>query len=167
MKNKTRLFAVIIIFQIISANIINSQENVDSNGHIKITSGGKIAISSDKTQPPSISAEASAEYDLFAKNGILTKDYGIYPNSFWPDYVFRDNYELMDLKELENFIERYKHLPNMPSEENIAMKGYKIHEMNVAFLEKIEELTLYILLQEKRLSKLEHQLTSLKKTILK
>ncbi len=73
----------------------------------------------------------------------------------WCDYVFDDNYELPNLTELEAFIKENKHLPNIPSEEEAIENGVDIVEMNLMLLEKIEELTLIIIEQDKRLSELE------------
>jgi hypothetical protein len=71
----------------------------------------------------------------------------------WADEVFDENYRLMDLKELRNFIKEHRHLPEIPSEEEIKEKGYDHHEMNRLLLKKIEELTLYIMELENRIKK--------------
>lgn len=73
----------------------------------------------------------------------------------WCDYVFDENYILPDLTELEAFVKENKHLPNIPSEAEVIENGIDIAEMNALLLEKIEELTLIIIEQDKRLSELE------------
>lgn len=72
-----------------------------------------------------------------------------------PDYVFRDGYKLMSLPELELFIKKYSHLPNVKSEKEVLAAGsVSLNEMNVKLLEKIEELTLYILQLKKEIDSL-------------
>ena len=67
-----------------------------------------------------------------------------------PDYVFEDDYPLMSLKDLATFIEQNKHLPNVPSEDDIREAGVLNHsKFQMTLLEKIEELVLYTLDQQK------------------
>lgn len=75
----------------------------------------------------------------------------------WPDYVFEKNYSLMPLKEVESYIEQNGHLPNIPSAEKMITEGIDLAEMNRLLLEKIEELTLHIIEQEKRIDALENK----------
>ena len=74
----------------------------------------------------------------------------------WPDYVFEKDYQLMPLIKVENYILKKGHLPNIPSAEVIEKEGLDLGEMNKLLLEKIEELTLYLIEQEKRITKLEY-----------
>lgn len=73
----------------------------------------------------------------------------------WADYVFENNYPLMPLTELKNYVKNHKHLPNIPSAKEVEENGILVGEMNKLLLEKIEELTLYILQLEERIQKLE------------
>lgn len=76
-------------------------------------------------------------------------------NSF-PDYVFDKEYHLLSLSELEEYITKNKHLPNIPSAQEVAKsEGIELGEMNRLLLEKIEEQTLYILQLQKRLEVIE------------
>ena len=71
------------------------------------------------------------------------------------DYVFEPGYELMPLDEVEAFIASEGHLPNVPSEEDYQQRGgVALHEMQVKLLEKIEELTLYTIQQQKLIDQL-------------
>lgn len=72
-----------------------------------------------------------------------------------PDYVFKSDYDLKSLEEVEAHIKKEGHLPNIPSAEEVVKEGLNLKEMNLKLLEKIEELTLYTIEQEKRLAKLE------------
>jgi len=74
----------------------------------------------------------------------------------WPDYVFEANYPLMDLADVKAHIQSKGHLPGIPSAKEVKTTGgLKLGEMNAKLLEKIEELTLYILEQEERLNEQE------------
>jgi hypothetical protein len=77
-------------------------------------------------------------------------------SSEWSDYVFEPDYKLMPLNELKEFIERNKHLPGMPSANEVASKGIDVAEMNALLLKKIEELTLYVLELKKEIEKFKY-----------
>lgn len=72
-----------------------------------------------------------------------------------PDYVFAPGYKILPLKELEEFLKQNSHLPGIPSAKEMEEKGIGLSEMNLLLLKKIEELTLYIIEQNKRIEKLE------------
>lgn len=81
-----------------------------------------------------------------------------------PDYVFKKEYKLMPLDELEKYIEKEKHLPNIKSENEFNKKeGLNLGEMNLKLLEKVEELTLYLLQLKKQNDDLQSQINNLKK----
>ncbi len=63
----------------------------------------------------------------------------------WADFVFEDNYNLMSLKNLDQFIQVNKHLPEIPTTAEVEENGISIGEMNAKLLQKIEELTLYVI----------------------
>jgi len=75
----------------------------------------------------------------------------------WPDYVFEDGYSLMDLDSLDRFIQVNNHLPNVPEANEMESQEQDIYEMNKLLMEKIEELTLYIIDQNKRIKLLENE----------
>ena len=85
-------------------------------------------------------------------NGIIhTKEVRVdVQGPFVPDYVFYEDYNLKTLEEVQNFINEHGHLPNIPSAQQMEKEGMNLKEMNLKLLEKVEELTLYILDQEKR-----------------
>lgn len=101
--------------------------------------------------------------------GIGTTDPGIYKlavngalraksvkvETGWADYVFDESYQLMPLPRLRWYISTYGHLPNVPTAEEIEANGNDLGSNQVLLLEKIEELTLYILQLEERISQLE------------
>ena len=76
-----------------------------------------------------------------------------------PDYVFNAEYKLTPLEELRFYIEQNKHLPNIPPAIEMEANGIELGIMNMKLLEKIEELTLYILQQQQQIEKLEKRIT--------
>lgn len=79
-------------------------------------------------------------------------------NTTGADFVFEDNYKLRPLKEVETYIKENKHLPEIASAKEMQENGVGVSELQMQLLQKIEELTLYLLEQEKRLNKQEQQL---------
>lgn len=75
-----------------------------------------------------------------------------------PDYVFADDYELMSLTQVRAFIDENNHLPRIPSAADINKSGLDMTQMQMALLEKVEELTLYTLAQQDTISGLKSRL---------
>ena len=69
----------------------------------------------------------------------------------WPDYVFKTGYKLMPLIDLEKYILTNHHLPNVPSTKEVEKDGVNLYEINKALLEKIEELSLYVIELNKKI----------------
>ncbi len=90
-----------------------------------------------------------SNYNLFVHGGILTEEVRIMLQTQWADYVFEEDYKLPKLEEVEQFIVENKHLPNVPSATEVAENGIELGEIAKIQQEKIEELTLYIIEQNK------------------
>jgi hypothetical protein len=69
----------------------------------------------------------------------------------WSDFVFEEDYKLQPLSEVESFIKENKHLPDIPSETEVKENGVSLGEMDAKLLQKIEELTLYVIEMQKEL----------------
>ena len=94
-------------------------------------------------------------YKMAVDGKIITEEVRVELSSSWPDYVFKEDYNLPSLEDIQKHIKEKGHLPNIPSAKEVKANGIELGEMNRLLLEKIEELTLYILNQELRLQKLE------------
>lgn len=101
-----------------------------------------------------ISTANKAKYSLFVLGGVLSEDYSIGPKATWADHVFDTDYKLIDLKEVESFIATNNRLPDIPSASEVGAEGYSLHDMNVKLLQKVEELTLYSIEQNKEIEQL-------------
>lgn len=106
----------------------------------------------------SISAISTpGNYKLYLGGKILAKEVVVKLQSNWPDYVFEPDYPIIKLEELENFILKNKHLPNVPSSNEIERNGISIGNMNEILLREIEILNLRIIELSKELKKLQNQ----------
>ena len=114
-----------------------------------ITLNGKVGVNTENT---------TDDYALAVDGGVIATEVYIMEINNWPDYVFDEDYKLMSLQELKQYIGRNHHLPEIVSEQEIVKEGYSVGQMQNILLKKIEELTLYILQQEERISKLEKEL---------
>lgn len=125
------------------------------NYYMFMADNGKISMGLD----PNNTATYNGDYRLYVKDGIMTEKVkvAVHTTNDWADYVFKKDYSLMPLNEVERFISQNGHLPNIPSAENIVNEGIDIAKMDAKLLEKIEELTLYIIEQDKRIAELENQ----------
>ena len=93
---------------------------------------------------------------LAVNGNILAKSIRVNTSStYWPDYVFEKDYNLMSLRDLEAYIAKNKHLPSIPSANEIEAKNeVDLGEMNALLLEKVEELTRYIIELQKQINEL-------------
>ena len=71
------------------------------------------------------------------------------------------NYNPMPLKELEQYILKNKHLPDVPTQNEISKDGIDVYEMNAILLKKVEELTLYVIEQQKQIDQLKERFETL------
>ncbi len=80
----------------------------------------------------------------------------------FPDFVFEPGYKLLSINEVESFINQNGHLPGVPNAAEVEENGIELGEMNALLLQKIEELTLYIIAQEKEMKELKAIVETLK-----
>ncbi|MFY0593979.1 hypothetical protein [Roseivirga sp.] len=81
----------------------------------------------------------------------------------WPDYVFSPNYKLKSLHELEAYIQSNQHLPEVPTAKEVEKKGQDLGDIQATLLKKVEELTLYMIEQNKKTSAQEERIKALEK----
>jgi len=86
-------------------------------------------------------------------------------DSAFPDYVFEPGYQLRPLMELEEFITKEKHLPNVMSAADTGSGGINMTKLQLQTLEKVEELTLYTIAQEKELSTKDAQIAEMEERL--
>ncbi|MBP5372386.1 MAG: hypothetical protein J6Y55_10765 [Bacteroidales bacterium] len=101
---------------------------------------------------------ATSGYKLAVDGGILCEEVKVISNVPSADYVFENGYNLRSLNEVEAFVSENKHLPDVPSAKEFKENGYKMGDMDNLLLQKIEELTLYIIEQQKQIDELKSKL---------
>ena len=126
----------------------NSTDNLNivTDGQTRIVvkgTDGNVGIGTDKTTGYKLSVEGK----IRAREVVINLD-------TWADYVFADSFILMPIETLDSFIKADKHLPGIPSEAKVVEEGLSVSEMQVSMMQKIEELTLYIIQLQKQIDAL-------------
>lgn len=113
--------------------------------------GAALSINSSNYVTIGSVAATPVGYKLFVQSGILTEKVKVAVNGSaqWADYVFHKDYKLMPLTEVEKFVKANKHLPNVPSAADMVKEGNDLGKTDAKLLEKIEELTLYLIEMKK------------------
>ncbi len=125
----------------------------NANGALYITRKTNVGVNSngiilDKNANVGIGTISTGGHKLAVEGSIGAREVKVETTS-WPDYVFTNEYKLPSLQEVERHIKSKGHLKNIPSAKQVKANGIKLGEMNKKLLEKIEELTLYTIQQEK------------------
>ncbi len=112
-----------------------------------------------------VSAARPAGYAAYITGGILTEKVRVatVAGGFWADYVFEPTFKLRSFDELESFIKLNKHLPDVPSSKEVSQNGIDLAQTDALLLQKIEELTLYMIEQNKKINNLEKKVKRLSK----
>jgi len=125
-----------------SSNKTLTNSDIASLRRMTITGNGNIGIGI---------SNPSTDYKLSVAGKILAEELQIQLVQDWYDNVFKEEYNLMDLNELESYVKQNNHLPDVPSEAEVMENGIRVGEMNALLLKKVEELTLYVIAQQKML----------------
>ncbi len=127
-------------------NLENSPLNLGANNTVglRVNTNGTVNIGTTPTP---------SGYKLYVEQGILTEKIkvALKTSNNWADYVFADDYTLSPLSEVESFIKTNKHLPGIPSANEVVENGLDLASMDAKLLEKIEELTLHLIRIEKEM----------------
>jgi hypothetical protein len=135
-------------------NIVSLNNN--NNGHVILASGGgNVGIGTVKP-----------EYRLDVCGTIRAKEVKVdLLGTCVPDFVFKSDYKLTDLKTLEQFVKTNQHLPEIASEKEMVENGVNMKELQMKLLQKMEEMTLYIIEQNKKLEQQNSEIQAMKSEI--
>lgn len=114
----------------------------------------------DETGNLSIGTSNSKGYKLAVDGTVGARKVKVSQES-WADFVFEPGYRLPSLPELERYVREHKHLPGIPSAQEVSENGIDIGEMNKVLLQKVEEQALYIIDLNKKLEALAEQVKQL------
>ncbi|MEP3385643.1 MAG: hypothetical protein ABJN84_13820, partial [Flavobacteriaceae bacterium] len=127
--------------------------NYYESGNISLANGGgNVGIGTITTD-----AKLTVKGDIHAQEVKVDLN-----GAIAPDFVFANNYTLRSLEETETYISMYHHLPEIPSASEMEKNGFELKEMNLRLLQKVEELTLYLIEQNKQIQELKKEVSSLK-----
>ena len=129
---------------------------INNNEKFRINNAGQMLIAT---------TTAPSAYKLAVKGSIIAEGMRIRTYTNWADYVFEENYSLMPLEELESKIIAQKHLPGIPSAKEVEKEGIDVADMQAKLLEKVEELTLYLIEQNKVIKAQQIKINELNKKI--
>jgi hypothetical protein len=130
-----------------------AMENTDSPGSVTLADA-RLTVLSDGN----IGIGITNPTEKLAVNGTIKAKEIKVSMEGWPDYVFATDYRPLSPDELERYISVNKHLPGLPSAKEAEENGVELGKMNKKLLEKIEELTLYMISQQKEIKALKEQI---------
>ncbi|HVI43602.1 MAG TPA: hypothetical protein VM802_01980 [Chitinophaga sp.] len=116
----------------------------DLTERIRIKGNGDVAIGTSNPQG----------YKLAVAGSMIAERVRVKLQGAWPDFVFHHNYQLPSLQDVEKFIQENRHLPDIPSATEVEKNGMDVGEINRKLLQKVEELTLYIIEMKKEIEHL-------------
>jgi hypothetical protein len=110
----------------------------------------------------SIGTTNASGYKLAVAGNMIAESVKVKLQGAWPDYVFAKDYKLPSLEETERHIKEKGHLPGIPTEAQAKEEGINLGDMNAKLLKKIEELTLHLIEQNKRILSMETKIEKAK-----
>jgi hypothetical protein len=131
----------------------------DTNGDSYLDFGACLYVRANSESKPVAMFSSSG---LTVKGTVTTNQLKIVTTNFWPDFVFSKDYKLPSLHEVKHHIQENNHLPGIPTETEVKENGIEVGEMQAKLLQKIEELTLYVIQQQETIDELKTEMNLLK-----
>jgi hypothetical protein len=150
------------IFEVHNSTLNSTPFLLKANGDMVINNGVQDIFHLYSNGVLSLRGDNSDENFRVETSGLVRCRKIKVDSEIWPDYVFESDYSLMPLEKLEKYIEENNHLPNVSNQETMVKEGIDLGEMNLKLMEKVEELTLYMIQQNKELKKLKKEVEVLK-----
>ncbi len=131
--------------------LTDGKGNIEASENLLINDNKAIGIGLSGTSEIGNFATNYNDAKLYVNGGIMATELWVKLLTEWSDFVFADNYKLRPLHEVESYIKEHKHLPDIPSAGEVAEEGINVGQMDAKLLQKIEELTLYVIKQQKQI----------------
>lgn len=132
-----------------SLNIADATAGVD---RIFIAANGNVGINTNKV--------SDVNYRFYVEGAIRTRRI-VVDQATWSDYVFDSAYRRMPLEQLASYVQEKRHLPEVPSADSVAKNGLDLGGSQAVLLKKIEELTLYIIEQNRKIEALNERMKAM------
>ena len=148
---KTATLCLLILLVSFSCGAQNSLSSItQKNGMIGIGTN-------NPDQKLTVKGKIHTQEVLVDLNGAVAPDY-VFEKYYQGQSTLNSDYQMLDLKSLEAFLKQNHHLPEIPSAQKLKEDGLELKSMNLLLLQKIEELTLYTIEQQKQLDALQDQI---------
>jgi hypothetical protein len=141
------------IIQITGFNTAVSNKAINSNNNFYVFTNGTVAVNANRVP---------TGYTFAVGGNAIAEQMTVMLQADWPDYIFKKDYTLMPLSDLKTYIDKNHHLPEIPSAADVEKDGLNLGEMNRLLLKKVEQLTLYLIEQQKVNQSLQQQIDALK-----
>jgi len=105
----------------------------------------------------SIGTSDAKGYKFAVAGSVVSESVVVKLKGSWPDYVFKKDYHLLSLSEIEEYIKQHQHLPEMPSAADVEKNGLNLGETNKLLTKKVEELTLFLIEKDKEIRSLKEK----------
>lgn len=135
--------------------LFDTNNGVQSVERMRIIANGNVGIGTNDPKG----------YKLAVAGNVIAESVTVKLQGVWPDYVFKKDFTLLPLSDLKSYINRNQHLPELPSDKEIAEKGLNLGEINKVLTKKIEELTLYLIVKDESDRLLKQRIEKLEKLI--
>jgi hypothetical protein len=129
------------IIRIQGFSATSANKAINSNDNFYVFTNGTVGVNT---------SYVPAGYQLAVNGSAIATSMTVQLRTAWPDYVFKNDYQLPSLTDVKAYIDQNQHLPDMPSEAEVAKDGLNLGEMNKLLVKKVEELTLYLIEKDKK-----------------
>tara|TARA_Y100000782_G_scaffold115327_1_gene156996 strand:- start:1598 stop:2719 length:1122 start_codon:yes stop_codon:yes gene_type:complete len=133
---------------------VEANGEYEENVRFRILANGKVAVGA-----LDMDLDTDNDYLLYVETGILTEKVkvAVKNSTDWSDFVFTQDYKLRSLSEVSTYIDNNGHLPDVPSAEDMVQQGLDVAKMDALLLQKIEELTLYVIELNNEIDRLKNE----------
>ncbi|RWU10827.1 hypothetical protein [Pedobacter chitinilyticus] len=148
-------------------NNVNFVNYLRSSDYLYVHKSGNEVINGNKSFNGSISigTDDAKGYKLAVAGSMVAEEVKIKLKADWPDFVFLKGYNLLSLEEVEAYINKNGHLPGVPSAKIVEKEGIAVGDINTKLLQKIEELTLYLIALKKESEDQKKEIAKLRETL--
>jgi hypothetical protein len=138
--------------------------NIGYSSTLNVLRNGNVGIGTTDPQAKlHVNGDLRVDGQIYHRGTLKSQEIKVeIPNGTWKDYVFHPSYKLKSLTEVEQYIQTNGHLPEIPSTKEVEQNGVNVGEMQAKLLQKVEELTLYVIELKKENEEIKKELKKIK-----